>query len=350
MKPLRSTLAFAAACTAALVVSVVLAGDRHVLVIGPSVTHPTVVRVRQELALLGLDVEVATPPPGADLATLAREHGAAAVARVEDAPAEIVVWVDASHSAGASQETRVSQSLSGSTEPGLLALRAVELLRGRLLPVPVSSSATAPSAAPSVSSSAPGAGTAAVSTAAPTAERVPLPPLHPPRVTLHLGPALVLSPGGVPAAPALRAGGAFRIAGPVELAGLVMIPLAPATVTASEGEIDLRTVAFGAGANVFFTRPASALAVHAGAGLGAAAFFFDGRAVAPWASASGTRWSALPFLEAGAAYTFTPALALRADLLAALALPGPVLVIAGREVASFGSPTVFASLALEVHP
>lgn len=349
MKPLRSTLAFAAACAAALAVSVVLAGDRHVLVIGPSATHPTVVRVRQELALLGLDVEVATPPPGADLATLAREHGAAAVARVEDAPAEIVVWVDASHSAGASQETRVSQSLSGSTEPGLLALRAVELLRGRLLPVPVS--ATAPSAAPSVSSaSAPGAGTAAVSSAAPTAERVPLPPLHPPRVTLHLGPALVLSPGGVPAAPALRAGGAFRIAGPVELAGLVMIPLAPATVAASEGEIDLRTVAFGAGANVFFTSPASALAVHAGAGLGAAAFFFDGRAVAPWVAASGTRWSALPFLEAGAAYTFTPVLALRADLLAALALPGPVLVIAGREVASFGSPTVFASLALEVHP
>jgi hypothetical protein len=356
VKLLRSASAIVAACAAALTVSLALADDRRVLLIGPSSTHPTVVRVQQELELLGLDVEIATPAPSADLATLAREHGAAAVARVEDWPPEIVVWVGSAAGGGSSQETRVSQSLSGSTEPGLLAHRAVELLRGRLLPVPKSANdgGTAPGSTLTPTPTPTPTAAAAVQSASATtaAERGPPagPPARPPRASLHLGPALVLSPGGVPAAPALRVGGGWRAFGPVELDGFAMLPLAAATVTAAEGQVDLRVLAFGAGASVLFTQPSSALAVRAGGGLGAAAFFFEGRATAPWVSASGNGWSALPFVAVGAGYRFTPLLAVRADFLAALARPEPLLVMAGRAVAAFGSPAVFASIALEVLP
>jgi len=367
VKATRSAVALSIVGAAVLVASLLvaslgLAGNRHVLLIGPSPTHATVVRVRQELELLGLEVEVVMPAPGADLAALARDHGAAAVARVEDWPPEIVLWVDASQTSGASPsaspEMRVSESLSGAIEPGLLALRAVELLRGRLLPVPLSQADggtdAAPEAAPTPSLAAgvaPVATAASLPTAAPSSEPLRSAPRLPPTSgRLHLGPALLMSPGGVPVAPALRVGGAWRVAGPVELGGFAMVPLTAGTVTAAEGQIELRVLAFGAGVNVLFTNPAAPLALHAGGGLGVAAFFFEGQAAPPWVSASGSQWSAMPFVEAGVGYRFTPMLGARADLLAALARPEPVLVIAGREVASFGSPALFASVAVEVHP
>ena len=331
------------------------AADLRVLLIGPSATHATVVRVRQELILLGLDVEVTTSDASADLASAARDHGAAAVARVDDSPPEIVLWVDAAHSAGAPATTRVSESLSGTAEPGLLALRAVELLRGRLIPVaapkptpPGASPLPAPSAS---TSAAPAASSTPAATAAPT-ERPPIatPPLRPTRARVHLGPALLGGPGGVPIAPGLRIGGAWRVAAPVELEALALVPLAPGTVSADEGEMDLRALAFGVGANMLFTDARSAFVAHAGGGVGVAGLLFEGRAETPWRSASGSQWSAMPFLGAGAAYRFTSMLAVRADLLAGFVLPEVVLVIANREVAAFGLPTLVGSISLEVHP
>ena len=264
---------------------------------------------------------------------------------------------------------RVSESLSGSPDAGLLALRAVELLRGRLIPVaapkaeppasPTSPTlATAAGGAPSAPAPAGSAqpalhtssGSPAGAGASGDRDAGPLPALRPTRARLHVGPGIVVSPGGVPVAPSLRVGGGYRVHAYVELEGLVLVPLTPATVGASEGQMDLRLLAFGAGASASLLPPSSPFAVHAGGGMGAAGLFFEGVAVAPWVSASGSRWSAMPFLGAGAAYRFTPVLAVRADVLASFLLPEAVLVIAGREVASFGVPAVTGSLSLEVHP
>lgn len=355
----RGSAAFALVSAAAallLIASATLAGDAKVLLVGPSSADATVTRVRQELLLLGIEVEVMAPDPKVDLAALAKERGAAAAARVEDTPPEIVLWVGAQHSAGAAQETRVSEGLSGRAEPGLLALRAVELLRGRLLPVPATVEATGGGAS-AVGGAAPSASLSsrAVASAAPSAEGSASPgpaaaPLRPSRGSLHLGPALSISPGGVPATPALRLGGGWRVAAPLELSGLLLIPLATGTVSAPEGEMDLLMVVLGAGANVHFMSPTSAFSLHAGGGLGAAGFFFNGRAAAPWVSASGNHWAALPFLEVGAGYRMSATMAVRADVLAALARPEPVLVIAEQRVASFGTPALLASISLEVHP
>lgn len=367
MKRLAAALAFSAAGAAIFAASMSLAADLRVLLLGPSATDPTVVRVRQELMLLGLDVEVETAPAKVDLAALAREHGAAAVARVEDAPPEIVLWVDTAHSGGQPQESRVSEGLAGRADPGLLALRAVELLRGRLLPVPAATASSTASvgagAPPAPTGSAVASPTASASASAAPSANMPvptasvsvsptseLPPARRPRGSLHLGPAIVASPGGVPVTPALRVGGGWRLSGPLEIEGLAMIPLATGTVAAGEGQIDLRVLAFGAGLSLRFVDVVAALSLHAGAGAGIAGFLFEGRASAPWVGTSGSQWSALPYLDVGAGYRFSPVLSVRADVLAALARPEPVLVIAEREIASFGTPAIFGSLSLEVHP
>lgn len=346
----RVAIGVAALASALFAVTIGIASDLRVLLIGPSATHATVVRVKQELTLLGLDVEVEIGSARTDLATAARQHDAAAVARVEDAPPEIVLWVDAAHSGGTAQETRVSESIAGQAEPGLLALRAVELLRGRLLPVPaaIPDDAT-PTAAPGVTA----APTAIPSASArPEGSAAPRPslPLRPSRGSLHLGPAILASPGGVPVSPVLRLGGGWRVASPIEIDGLAMIPLTGATVSGRAGEIDLRVLAIGAGASVHFLGAASPLSLHAGAGVGLVGLFYEGRATAPRVGASGSRWTALPYLEAGAGYRFTPLLGLRADVLAGIARPEPLLRVDGEPVASFGTPLFLASIALEVHP
>jgi hypothetical protein len=344
--------------------NVVQAGDLRVLIVGPSPAHPTVVRVRQELLLLGLDVEIASPGADGDLAALASDRDAAAVARVQESPPEIVLWVDAAHSGGAPALTRVSESVTGSPDAGLLALRAVELLRGRLIPVaaPKADASATPTASPSATatlavptapaSAAPGA-PAASPTAPGTSREPPFGPgpgLRPTRARIHVGPAIVVSPGGVPVAPGLRVGGGWRVLPHLELEGLALVPLTPGTVSAAEGQMDLRMLAFGVGASAAFLAPSSPFALHAGGGIGVAGLFFEGNAQAPWLSASGSRWAVMPHLGAGAAYRFTSVLALRADALASFVLPEAVLVIAGNEVASFGLPAMTVSLSLEVHP
>lgn len=359
----RVAIGVAALASALFLVTLGMAADLRVLLIGPSATHATVVRVKQELSLLGIDVEVQVGGASLDLATAAREHDAAAVARVEDAPPEIVLWVDAAHSNGTPQTSRVSESLAGQAEPGLLALRAVELLRGRLLPVPA---ATPDAGAPSVAvptataSAAPVASVAVSATAAPSAsvsappERtaIPRPPAAPgaSRGEIHLGPAVLASPGGVPVAPALRLGGGLRVASPVEIDALAILPLTGATVSGTGGQIDLRVLAFGASASVYFLHPDSLLALHAGAGMGVAGLFYEGHAEAPRMATSGSRWTALPYLQAGAGYRFTRLLGVRADVLFGIARPEPVLRVGGESVASFGTPLFLGSLALEVHP
>lgn len=349
----RAAIALGVAAIVIFALATGRAADLRVVLVGSSKEEPTVERVRQELVLLGLEVEVISKAAGADLATIARERGAAAVARVESSPPEIVLWVDEEHSAGLPQESRVSESVKAGADPGLLALRAIELLRGRLLPVgavlpPASSAApsvaAAPSAAPSVAVSAVPSTSA---TAAPPASSATRPVS---RIGLYVGPALVVSPGGVPVMPAFRAGVSYRIIGPLEADGLATIPLTEGQVSAANGRIDLRVLAFGGGLSARFSEVAPRLSLRAGAGLGVIGFIFQGRAEAPYPAASGDRWSALPYAGAGAGVRLTPVLSLRADVHAALSLPPAALRIAGQQVASFGLPILLVSLALEVTP
>jgi hypothetical protein len=344
---------------AVLVVASALAAERaapRVVLVGPFEGHATVARVRDELRLLGFEVRVLPPGAATDLQALARQHQADAAARVEEWPPEIVVWVDQAASgapADVDPEIQVSDSLTEPAEPELLALRAVELLRGKLLPVPASSSPLQANAATGSEDAGMSAGTATGKLAGPAGADRPSDPWsdgEDRRGGLLVGPGLTLSPGGVPVTPNIRIGGSYRAVWRLGIEALVIVPLTAGEVSAAEGAIELRTLNLGAAATLQLSPPDADFRALVGLGMGAAALIFEGTAEPPYSAAEGTEWTASPFAELAGSYAFHPMVAARLDVVGALLRPEPVLRVAGREVASFGQPAVFTSLGVEVRP
>ena len=195
---------------ALLLVSLALGeSGARVLLVSARSDDPIVARMTQELRVLGLEVAYAQSSalgPAPRLAELAHERSAAAAARIEGDPPVVVLWVNPARapagddSAGA--EIRLDEAVTGSRDPALLALRAVEMLRGRLIPVP--------SLAPPDAGTTPESGASpvdqgrAIAPSAKPLERAPSPPsaqaqaLH--GVSGSLGPGMLASPGGVPVA------------------------------------------------------------------------------------------------------------------------------------------------------
>ena len=316
-------------------------GAARLLMLGPSPRDPIVVRLRQELQLLGIDVDfVAAPGPGRpDLAAAAREHAVTAVLFVEPSPPAIVLWTDPERypDDAAGPEIRVDEGAAGSGDARLLVLRAVELLRGRLL---------------LISARAPGPADAGTETDGSIAAPGPSSPKRTPdrEPSIFLGPAVLASPGGVGATPHVWLGARWAPVRRVDLELVAFVPTTAAGVSAPEGSMTLRAGGLGAGVGARLTDPGSRLFVVAGAGLGAVLAGFEGQARAPWKAADGLRATMLPYAHACAGYWLGSRVALRADVMAGFALPEPVLSIAGRSVASFGEPAAVIALAIEVRP
>jgi hypothetical protein len=334
-----------------LVSSLVLAAGPRVILIGASWSDPLVARMRDELGVLGFEVEIVVDSAAtADLAALARSHGAAAAARV-DAASAIDLWVDPALAPGTIAEVRID----GPGDPALLALRAVEVLRGRLIPP---GAAPTPDAEPPADAEAPRVAPAPrpdatalpLATAAKAAPEVAPSPRAAGPFALFLAPAVLLSPGGLPAAPHVRLGAEWFPVDRVGVDFVTFLPLVPATVSAVEGSVALRVLELGGGVHGTLTDPAAALSLRVGLGLSALLLTFDGEAAPPFVADRGSRWIASPYASIGALYRAYPRLALRTEMLVTVARPEPVLRIAGHEVASFGQPAVFLSLGIEVRP
>ena len=135
----RRKLPFFAAVPAIVLAGTLALAERpHVVILGPSTDHVAVVRMRSELAVLGIDVDVLVHAKNtANLEAVARRLGAVAALRVETSPPAIVLWVDpAVAPPGTPPEVRVGGTAE-EKDPALLALRAVEVLRAKLVKVPL---------------------------------------------------------------------------------------------------------------------------------------------------------------------------------------------------------------------
>ncbi len=346
-----------------MTVSFVLANDAtRILILAPTLQDPTAIRMRDELAVLGFDVVIQKAnSTSTNLEDVAHAAGAAGAAHVERWPPEIILWV------GDGQELRVSESLTGRIEPELLALRAVELLRGRLLPVPsaprppaslppLEPSAVAPtnstSAAPPppIVSAAPSTSATIVSSAKPFASAiVPAPTPRENHFFAFVGPALLASPGGLSASTYAALSGRYAFSR-LSAEAWAFLPLYPALAQNTEGEISLRTFFLGLGLDALVTSPDEPFSFSVGAGAGPMLLWFEGKSDAPRISTSGVRWAGLAYGRAGIGYRVHPRVRLRFDSLVGPVFPEPVLRIVGREVASFGRPAVFLSLGVEVKP
>lgn len=330
----------------------------RVVLSGPAAAEATIARMRRELELLGFEVVVAPVPEEkeAGLAVLTRQHDAVAAARVGSEPGTITLWIDperAPATAAAPPEIAIEAGTAGAEDAGVVVLRAIEVLRARLLPRGPEAAANA-GAPPSTGSGAnatpptiPRSGTVA---APPNTAERPRPRAAPGRVSFFAGPALLASPGGLPPALDVLVGARWSPLPRIDVELLGYAPTAAATVSAAEGLIELRVASLGAGVSATLTDPASPFFATAGLGAGGALLFFAGEAAGAGTGDEGARVSAMPHAHLAAGYWLGRHFGLRADVTVAAIRPRPVLRIAGREVAALDAPAVFVSLGAEARP
>jgi energy-converting hydrogenase Eha subunit E len=347
---LRTGLALWAGTLAVLVGSLALArGETHVLLIGRSEKDPSVKRIELELRILGLEVEfLPASKSRGSLADKARARGATAAAEVQADPPAILLWTDPIRfpDVGGGPDLRVDEGSAGTAEPGLLALRAVELLHGRVLPVPAST------AAPLDGGTGDAGAADAPTTDAGAAPEQPRPTTEPPRpspFSAFVGPAILTSSSVDPTLH-VWLGARLNLATRIDLELAGAIPTTATAVPGVTGTAGARIGTLGLAANFRFTEPASPLFASAGLGIGALVSVVSGDATKASNAALGTRAGALPYLRAGAGYWIANHVALRGDALLGTALPAPVIKVKSDDVATFGAPTLIFAAALEVRP
>lgn len=353
MSRLRTGLALWVSALALLLGSIALAqGETHVLLIGRSESDPTVTRIEQELRILGLEVEfIPANRSRGSLADKARLRGATAAAEVQTDPPAILLWTDPIRfpDVGGGPELRVDAGSAGTAEPGLLALRAVELLHGRILPVPAQPAAPRDGGTGDAAAVAPSLATTVAGATAPEQPRPTTVPPPPSPFSAFVGPA-ILATSSVDPTLHVWVGARLSVATRLDLELAGAIPTTATALAGVTGTAGARIGTLGLAANFRFTEPASPLFASAGVGIGALFSVVSGDASKSSNAALGSRSAALPFVRAGAGYWLVKHLALRGDALLGTALPAPVVQVKGKEIAAFGTPTVIFAAALELRP
>lgn len=353
MRRLRTGLTLWAGALALLLGSLALAqSPTHVLLIGRSESDPSVKRIEHELRILGLEVEfIPASKSRGSLADNARARGATAAAEVQTDPPAILLWTDPIRfpDVGGGPELRVDEGSAGTAEPGLLALRAVELLHGRVLPVPAQPPAPLDGGTPDAAAVAPSPATTDAGTAPPAPPKPTTEPPRPSPFSAFAGPAVLVSSSVDPTLH-IWIGARLNLATHVDLEFAGAIPTTATALAGVTGTADARIGTLGLAANFRFTEPASPLFASAGLGVGALFSVISGDASRASNAALGSSAAALPYLRAGAGYWLVNHVALRGDALLGTALPAPVVKVKGQEIASFGMPTILFAAALEVRP
>ncbi|WP_437900725.1 hypothetical protein [Sorangium sp. So ce124] len=336
---------------------VVLIADRR--------SDPIMARVYAELATLGFTVEVvrvrgADAPSHGPIETSAREAGAAVALRVAEVPGGVEVSIDQGATGKSVQRTVMAD------DPATVAIRAVELLRASLLevrsPPPSRGEVEADPAAPAVvdAREPPPARPAPVDALHPqtgSAHHTPHPPpsrpVAPPRAPMTFGfgaaPAVLWSPGGVPATPMLDVSGYAMIWARLGLSTFVQIPLASASREGKEGTRHVRVALASLGVRVPLGPTDAAWLPSVGAGLAAAWLHVEGEGRSlGYVGRSNDAYAVAPYLRAGLSFAPTPRLRISEHLLAGIAAPRIVIDAAGRATDAWGRPFLGASLGVEL--
>ncbi|MCC6217153.1 MAG: hypothetical protein IT376_20005 [Polyangiaceae bacterium] len=357
------------AAVAALALGLLLAAGRRaeleILITVDADVPELVGRLRAELEHLGFRVTIG-PTARAPLEDQARAAGVDAALRVTPDRRGVEVWaVNTESRASALREVVLP---AGEADPGVVAVRAVELVRAAFLeldvelpapdraeprddagadddgerPSPPLAASAAPDAAPVVPvpatrSAAPGAeGRAAPARRVERAEPV---------AALGAGPAVVVSGGGVPPAGQLALAGRLRLGDHAALGAVLGYAIVGGTLRGSEGSAEPR--AHVAGLDLAYRGALGGRWVLR-AGVGAAGLWLQvrGAAVAPYESRAAATLVALPYGVAGVEAWPWASLGIAADVRAGVPVPDPDVHFADRVVATWGAPVVVAGVAL----
>jgi len=296
-------------------------------------------KVEAEAEAAGFPLLRALPGPGTQpaLPELVRERSADAALALESA--EVVRL----HVPAVGEKPAYDAVVARTREDGDgFASRVVEQLRGRLVDL-----ALLPEARPAASAEAATPPPVRVSTPPPPRDEGTsrtAPPGEAPMLALLAGGGASVAAGGLGAVPAvalgLRAEPGFGLA----ISGRALIPLTDATVSTAEGEADVDVQLFLGDIALRLLAPSPAFVVEAGAGGGFGLLPVDAEAVAPYEAANDRLVTGLFYLHAGAGFSVTSWLRLRAVVRAGLNAPRPVVRFDGEEVASWGRAFTAATL------
>jgi hypothetical protein len=287
-------------------------------------------RLVAELSSLGFDVAQveAESSAAASLVDLARQQSGVALIRVREG-SDIELWIR-NPNTGQTAFTELVSASSG-REPDEVVVRAVEVLRARLLRVGVT---------PETRPSEPERKRESKTPAAPVQTRDP-------RVFLQLAPSAAFSPGGLGINPLLLGGVRIEAAREFALFAFGALPLQSDELASAEGSADVSLTLLGASATLHLVRPPWMLA----AGPGLAAAIFDMRGSAANAGFQGRELSivtALIFGELALSYRVSRLLRLKSELRCGVSLPRATIRFAGRDVGNWGRPFGMAGIAIEL--
>lgn len=299
---------------------------------------PVARRLRAELVALGFEVvEVAAEGEAARdaLETVARDQGAVAALRVVPSEQGVEVWiVDRVTGKTVLREVVTADATAPAEE--VVPLRAVELLRASLMeidaPHEVHGEVPPP---PNLRTIVP---------------KPRPPPLPPPRFSLALGPALLVSPGGLSTAGEARVAFRWRPFDRFGVSAVGLVPALAAYIETPQYRSDVSPWVIGAALDVYFARPGARWSPTAGLGIGFAALRMVGQGPQ---GAIDTTWGTAPFACAGLTYAVSRSLRVGADVLAGTLFPETVVEFQSAQgdnirVASWGRPLAAWSVGLEV--
>jgi hypothetical protein len=348
---------------AALVMpTIARAESARVLLVHAGSSDPITAHLVDELVALGFTVEI-VPLGDYDLATLAKRRNARAVMRVEPSRRGIEVWTT---SKGGS--IRIEEKPAEKGDVATLSLRAVEELRGQLLAATMHSGETRRDEPPTPDNPhTPQADEKGWSLpnidAKPRTD--PVRPSEPRRIReeaeakksggqfwLHIAPAAIVHPGsgGMSTGATVLLGARFM---PLPRFGadlVAFVPIIPSTITSPGGNVNIAAsgVLLGGWIDVF--RPLPALGIGIGAGVGGGIFHHYGQPRTSGIEArDGNVAYGLPYARSAMTWAITTNMALRADVLAAIATPRPVIRLPGATAdVYFGQPLLTIGLGLDL--
>jgi ferric-dicitrate binding protein FerR (iron transport regulator) len=300
------------------------------------------VRLRAELQELGFAPAIVQAPEAAPSRELleanARDRGAVAAFRIARSRWGVEVWIfDRVTNKTVLREVITGEEPDPSIRAGVVATRAVELLRASLIEL-----ATVHRMA--IDPEVPRAVRELVEPPRPPVVRRPTPAL-----AFALGPALLVSSGGV--GPSLGAGidvGVELKAG-LRLGAIAVLPIVVDTIEDAAGEAVVAPMVFGGTLSLRLVSASRTVSPSLRVGVAAAVLRIEGQSPASGLVArSESTMSLLPLLGASVRVGVARRLriVLGADL--GVALPQPAVRFVGRQVAVWGMPVVMSTAALEL--
>jgi len=325
--------ALVAAAALALTAGPALADSpaRQVVITGSVADSPTLRRLEAELRAVDLAPVFAREAGAEDKPPreIMRRHNAQALIVLGEAGRVTAIHLERD----VPGTHRVTPAASGGEGPDISLLRAVELLRAELMPLPSSPDE-------------PGMDRTRARPIGPRGT-VDLPgDTHPWRLRLAAGPTF--SPGGILATGHLWLIPALRALDWLEVELSLVFPLGPATVEEAEGSADVHIGLATAGVRFLPWRERWRLRPSLSLGVGAILVHMQGTAAAGYED--GEDWVASFAGAAGGGLSLRLPwrLWVQLDALVGVALPRPAVGFAGRTAATWGQPFVNVNLGLGV--